>query len=134
MKNEAELRSTMVKGFRAAGYMATPIESGSTGLGIPDLFVRLPFCGFWAELKNLRYPVRLPLEVPFRPGQYSWLARHHALGGTSMLVMGTPGMNYVFVNENIQKVYDRPLEQYASFAFNRFNAREFVGWLRDSRA
>lgn len=133
MKSESELRRALVKGLRAHRALATPIESGLTGLGIPDLYIRTSKVSAWAELKNIKSRVTYPFTVPFRQAQHSWLTQHYKLGGTSLLIMAILDDIYVFKNSNILTVYDKTMYKYIDFSFVNFNIAEFIGWLDASR-
>jgi hypothetical protein len=128
-KLEGDLRSDFTKHVNAQGCKAQPIESGTTGLGIPDWYVRTPKVSAWAEFKNLRFPLNYPLEVPFKPGQYTWLKRHWALGGTSLLIIGTIEGIYVWRNEHIQKVYVAPFYTSCGLHMPNLSGKVFVEWL-----
>lgn len=129
MRRESNLRGTMTRVLRAMGYIAQPIESGETGLGIPDLYVRTSKASAWVELKNFRYPLVYPVQIPFRPRQKEWLADHSALGGLSVLVIGEPKGVHVFVGPLIKKTYSLPLNTCSSLSMTKFSGRMFVDLL-----
>jgi len=129
MKSESELRRTLVRGLRAHHVMAVSIESGTTGLGIPDVYIRTKRVGAWAELKNVKSTIKYPFTISFRPGQYQWLTTHHRLGGTSLLIVGTLFDIFVFKNEHIKEVYDKTMYKDIDFSFVNFNVAEFIDWL-----
>jgi len=129
MKSESYLRRAFTTAIRATGNMATPIESGTTGLGIPDMYVRTPKTSVWIEFKNEKFALCYPYEVSFRPGQYLWLKKHMQLGGTSLLVVGSPEGIFVFKNECIRQVYDKSLNVYANLIMQVVDGRKFVNWL-----
>ena len=133
LRSESELRQGLTKGLRAHHVIATPIESGTTGLGIPDLYIRTTKVSAWAELKHIRQPFTYPFVVPFRPGQHAWLTQHHRLGGVSLLIMSTPTDIFVFKNKHIHEAYDKNMYNFISFSFVNFNVLEFIEWLDASR-
>ena len=59
--------------------MTQRIESGTTGVGIPDLYVAGPEGTAWIELKNLKtqHMAHRVFEVSWRPGQQAWALRHY---------------------------------------------------------
>ena len=65
-----------------------PIESGSIGSGIPDIFFRDIHNEGWIELKQLIIKRNKMVYVPFRPGQYPWIKRYVKLNG-NMILLGT---------------------------------------------
>jgi hypothetical protein len=121
----------MTRTIRMTRCIAQPIETGLTGLGVPDLFVRTHKVGAWCELKNIKERPTFPFKVPFRPGQYMWLKRHAVLGGTSILGIGTPIGIYFFCNDAIREVYYKSFEELCAYKTLHFNAREFVNWLNE---
>lgn len=129
MKSEAMLRGNLAKSLRLAGAQAQPIESGSTGLGIPDIFIRTNKHGVWAELKNLKYPLHYPFTVPFRPGQYSWLMQHTKRGGFSLLIIGTLEGVFFFKDSNIKEVYDVELAAVADCVLQHLNGKVLIDWI-----
>lgn len=129
MKNEAAFSEKLSRALRDYGVMIQRIESGSTGLGIPDTYVRTSKKSLWMELKNMYFPVTINLVVPFRPGQYGWLKRHAKLGGISVLAIATPDGFYFYHNDTIQKEYVAPLSASADLFLTRIDARKIVEWL-----
>lgn len=133
MHCEGDLRALVTKSIKQIGLLAQPIESGETGLGIPDMYIRTGEVSAWMELKFRRFPLHYPFEVPFRPGQAAWLERNYKLGGTSLLMIGTLTGVYVFLNTNIKRVYNKDLLDECDWFYQNFGqtfpAREFVWWL-----
>lgn len=129
MRYESDFRGALGQAIRATQCIAQPIESGSTGLGIPDLFVRTTKVSVWMELKNLRYPARFPFVVPFRPGQAAWLERHYKLGGISVLGIAAQDVKYFFVNENIRRTYETDFDSLCNFKCTHIIGRDIVNWL-----
>lgn len=129
MKHESNFRAALGMAIRATHNIAQPIESGLTGLGIPDMFIRTTKVSAWIELKNYRYLMHYPLEVAFRPGQAAWLERHYRLGGLSLLGIATLDGNYFFVNEAIQRVYKSDMRGLCSFYCTHIVGKDFIRWL-----
>jgi len=73
----------------ALDVMLQPIESGGTGIGIPDQFARTREGDYWIELKIGRY-VTNGIKVEFRPGQLNWLRRYANLRGKARLLLFVP--------------------------------------------
>ena len=84
------------------------IESGSTGLGIPDIFYRTLKYDGWIESKIIKTKLTKPIVVPFRPGQFSWLRDYILLGGTAFLMVYIEDTHDVAMLKNIyiQEWYD----------------------------
>ena len=86
-ESEANFRRDLVSVLRPSCFVQT-IESGLTGCGIPDIYVCTASCAAWLELKVMvlrESQAAYPVQVPFRPGQLSWLKQHAAHGGVSAL-------------------------------------------------
>lgn len=129
MKNEALFRRAMVVAIKNTHNIAQPIESGTTGLGVPDLFVRTSKVSAWIELKNYQYPLRYPFEISFRPGQAMWLERHYKLGGVSILGVSTVEGNYFFANESIKRIYDSDMADWCDYYCSNIIGKDFIRWL-----
>ena len=128
-RTEGMFRGDLTRAIRANNCQAQPIESGTTGLGIPDLWVRTTKVGAWVELKNEHYEPRIPYVVPFKPGQYAWLKHHYELGGTSVLGVKTPSGAYFFKNYAIQERYNRPLWDCCDMSMKSISGRDFIAWI-----
>lgn len=127
MKDEASFSRSIRHALESEGAMVQSVESGGTAVGIPDLFIRTEKISAWMELKNLIYPVRSYLEVPFRPGQLAWLKRHSALGGISALAIASLEGIYMFKGAEIAGSYYAPLP--ASLVLSRVSGRAILEWL-----
>ena len=129
MKRESNFRAALVVAIKASRCIAQPVETGTTGLGVPDLFVRTTKTSAWIELKNYRYPIKYPFVVSFRPGQAMWLERHYQLGGLSVLGISTLEGNFFFVNEKIKRTYERRLLDECDYWCPNIIGKEFIKWL-----
>lgn len=65
------------------------IESGGTGVGIPDVYIRHNRGSLWLELKIGHY-VSHAVRVIFRPGQLAWIQKNTHLGGRTAMMMFVP--------------------------------------------
>ncbi len=81
MKLEAEWSKYVTTRLRNAAWFVQRIESGTTGRGIPDIFVVSPDNkAFWIENKilpgipedKLALGAPVKIKLPYRPGQISW--------------------------------------------------------------
>lgn len=86
-KPESKWRERFNSKMTEKGAWCTPIESGATGDGIPDTFMRFNNRGYWIEYKVIDAPLTSQQKVPFRPGQYNWLRRNHREGGVSLVAI-----------------------------------------------
>lgn len=129
MRNEAAFSKSLRTALELSGAMVQSVESGSTALGIPDIYFRTLKIDGWIELKNLVYPIRGHLDVPFRPGQYAWLKRHWEMGGTSVLaISGVEGI-WFYKGDRIQKTYTVPFTP--DLSLNRLDGKRIVEWLEE---
>lgn len=94
--------------------LVQPIESGGTGLGIPDLFIRTKNHDIWMELKRVDWPNGRgkTISIPWRPGQLNWIKHYISLGGLAYLcVYVNKGKHkntvYFFKNYQILKTYSQ---------------------------
>ena len=85
-RNEAAFSKALVTAMRNRGIFVQRIESGETGKGIPDLFVITHKTPMWIELKRIHDTCsdKRTLEIPWRPGQQSWLHDVACRGVTTM--------------------------------------------------
>jgi hypothetical protein len=107
-RTESRFRNVWSQILRNEEFEIQPIESGSTGNGVPDAY----FSSYkynmkgWIELKNMD-ELKDMNRIDFRPGQLSWLKRFYKAG--SMCVLGVAfnqGVVY-FANADIKEVYSR---------------------------
>ena len=80
LRNEAAFSAVMVKKLKENKWFVQRIESGTTGRGIPDLYIVSPSgVPMWIELKRIHMKVfeRRPafINVTWSPGQQNWLRR-----------------------------------------------------------
>lgn len=94
-KEEAAYRAWYVKRCYANGAHAQPIESNSTGTGIPDLYgMTAPgHMSYWMEFKIMS---DIESTIPFEPGQLNWLYIHAQMGGHSFVNVLIGTMVYIF--------------------------------------
>jgi hypothetical protein len=97
MGDEKKFSRALCPKLRELGWWVQPIESGETGLGIPDLYMAKNHVALWMELKAVHVNWPTIMRLPFRPGQYAWLHGNAKHGGVS--VVGVKFANgYVFCN------------------------------------
>ncbi len=127
MKDEEAFSRAIRKALSEEGALVQAVESGGTAVGIPDLFIRTTRISAWMELKNLIFPVRYRLEVPFRPGQYAWMKRHTDMGGISALAIASLEGIFFFRDGEIKTEYAAPLS--ASLRLTRLSGKAILDWL-----
>lgn len=73
-RNEAQFSRALMKILRLRVPLIQRIESGLTGAGIPDIWLRWVSTEMWVELKNDPYHSILkgPWVVSWRKGQQAW--------------------------------------------------------------
>lgn len=72
-RNEAAFSKALVTAMRNRDIFVQRIESGSTGRGVPDIYAIIGTTPVWIELKRVRHTSQRFEEIPWRPGQQSWL-------------------------------------------------------------
>lgn len=75
-RNEAAFSKALTKAMRSRNWFVQRIESGTTGKGIPDLYVVTPHKkACWIELKREKgcIPQTGYVSIHWRPGQQAWL-------------------------------------------------------------
>jgi hypothetical protein len=91
-----------------------PIESGSTGIGIPDIYFASDRKEGWIELKILKKK-GTSLIVPYRPGQWNWIQKRMHLNKRTYLFAYYQNKIYVYFNENIRKEYSEKITNLAYY-------------------
>jgi len=72
-RSEAAFSKAFCGRLKRLGCFVTRIESGTTRVGIPDIYAVLHGQEYWFELKNIRKHYHHgPLYIPWRPGQQAW--------------------------------------------------------------
>lgn len=91
------------------------IESGGTGLGIPDVFYSTKNRSGWIEMKRIKYVPRKSTEfidIPFRAGQYPWIRKYLPMDSPVHLFVVVcygpyEGNVFVFEKENVRPTYSK---------------------------
>ncbi len=63
-----------------------PIESGGTGIGIPDFFFRTLYKEGWIELKEVELTSHGIIVIHYRPGQLRWMRDYTRANGNMILL------------------------------------------------
>ncbi len=85
---EALIRRWLIKLLKPYPIKLQPIESGGTGLGIPDLYFRTERRGGWIELKVGKINAEGKMKLRWEPGQLNWIKEHAELNGKTFLFIG----------------------------------------------
>ena len=96
----------------------TPIESGGTRRSIPDMHLRSFTADWWVELKRQEGALTEPIEVPWRPGQLTWLKNHEAMGGHSALILTRGFWFYIILHTSNMKEQYSTLDELISYAIS----------------
>jgi hypothetical protein len=97
--------------MRNEGFQAQAIESGGTGLGVPDVFFAKDGTLGWIELKNMQDDILPdPVKIDFRPGQVCWLNAYSQQGVNVYLAVSCAEGIFFFKNEDIKEEY--PLAEF----------------------
>jgi hypothetical protein len=90
-------------------YIFQRIESGGTGLGIPDAYIRTPRISCWAEVKIGKFnPNTRHIKIKWEKGQMPWLKRHTICGGRSTLMLLVGKSLFVINDYGIRESYASP--------------------------
>lgn len=71
-KNENTFKAAVIKMFRDYGWFCSKIESHTTGLGLPDVFMHRENHDVWVEFKVEHKNKEDVKQVAWRPGQLAW--------------------------------------------------------------
>jgi hypothetical protein len=133
MKSETDFSHHLQPELRKAKCFVQAIESGLTGTGIPDLFIKTKRNPLWMELKHLYYPLGDAFDVPYRPGQYPWLTRYCEKGGISVLGISYNGGFMFFANDHIGERYTKPFFEEGDLFLEKINGKIIAQWLDNLR-
>jgi hypothetical protein len=134
MNSESDFSHHLQPALKAAKCFVQAIESGITGCGIPDLFIRTRSGNaVWMELKHLYYPLGQSFTVPYRPGQYPWLWRYRKHGGISVLAISYNGGFLFYANDRIQKEYEKPFLKDGDLFLRTIDGKIIASWLDNLR-
>ena len=83
------------------------IETGSTGIGVPDFYFKTIYNEGWIELKEIKGNTSREaiIKIPYQPGQYNWLKNYNALNGNAILICSIDKVWYCFKGDYIQQSY-----------------------------
>ena len=85
---ESDLRKKFAKSMDKLGVFFQAIESGSTGVGIPDAFIQLKKKCAWVEFKTVPAKNSSNFVRPeWQEGQIPWALEYKLHGGTWFLVV-----------------------------------------------
>jgi hypothetical protein len=77
-KNEASFSGALIRKLGDRVPVVQRIESGTTGVGIPDIYLRAVETEQWVELKNDAHKkFSFPYMVEWRRGQQAWAHRYY---------------------------------------------------------
>ena len=83
------MRQWLIKVMRDKPILLQPIESGGTGIGIPDIFFRTRVNEGWIELKIAKIiKGSFRIKIDWRMGQLNWISRYVSLRGKVLLMIG----------------------------------------------
>jgi hypothetical protein len=82
-RSEAAFSRALLLELKKRFSFVQRIESGETGRGIPDVYLRSAATEMWLELKNMPYAKVFDgsWQVPWRPGQLAWHLRYYKAAG-----------------------------------------------------
>jgi hypothetical protein len=82
-RSEAGFSKALCADLKRRNLFYQRIESGLTGRGVPDIYIREHKSEIWIELKNMTYESvhHNHWVIPWRPGQQSWMLRYYIATG-----------------------------------------------------
>jgi hypothetical protein len=88
-RSEQKFSAALLRVLKDKCPLIQRIESGETGRGIPDLYLRYPAGELWVELKNdYRQTIKQPCySFPYRPGQIGWHYKYYRASGRKVLTV-----------------------------------------------
>ena len=117
MGNETKLNQRILHLMRhnnSNRILGQRVETGVTGLGVPDIFFRSRRCDGWIESKAFAWPTlkETYIKIPYRPGQLGWISLYREKGGKVFLVClidngRLSGEVFCFEGYSIQEVYSQ---------------------------
>jgi hypothetical protein len=99
------------------GVMMQRIETGTTGVGVPDLYIVTPQGCVWVELKNApRYSADYSsasgyYKIAWRPGQQVWMASHYRISGRLCYTMCAVSNGVLLIP--MVRIYDKNMVPYS---------------------
>ena len=83
------------------------IETGSTGIGIPDFYFKTMYNEGWIELKEIKGNVSREaiIKIPYRPGQFNWIKKYISLSGNVILICSIGEVWHCFKGDYIWEEY-----------------------------
>jgi hypothetical protein len=84
MQSEAGFSHALVLELKKSHAFVQRIESGITGVGIPDIYVRWKEWEAWIELKQMNYYSIYDNDIwtiPWRKGQRAWATAYYKISG-----------------------------------------------------
>jgi hypothetical protein len=98
-RSEADFSAALIRALKGCCPFIQRIESGTTGKGIPDLYLRFPKREVWVELKNDRYASIYGAEymVDWRRGQQAWHLEYFHASGLPVITVVAMRDGFVFI-------------------------------------
>lgn len=117
---EKEWSKELADKLREKGCFVQRIESGSTGRGIPDMFVIHKYCEpIWIEnkiatvskntIEKIKNGITCSVKIPWRPGQLAWHNMvHNAMTVLTLTrLIGTPYVLVTVMNKYVGGAFIR---------------------------
>jgi hypothetical protein len=75
------------------------IETGETGRGVPDLYLRSIDREYWLELKNVKRSSVYNgcWQIPWRPGQQAWALQYRKCSGLCVFTIVAVGDGFLLI-------------------------------------
>jgi len=127
-KSESLFRAALVKTCRTAGAHVQPIESESTGDGIPDVYLSYAGRSAWIELKIGEVRAHA-VQIAFRPGQRAWLQEERKAGRIALLGIYVPADDCsYFLHTKLEERFPYPFTEW-NLKLPKLSGSIFLDWL-----
>lgn len=131
-KYENKKRALLVKELIKVGAIARSIETGSTAVAFPDIYVCEGGAALIEVKKDNGEGPAWTRKLSFRPGQYSFLKRNYEHGGQSFTAtFYANGVLFSHIT-SVDEITERPIERASHLFLNRVegNGKLIVDWLK----
>lgn len=132
IKTEKEFRKVIEPMLKELNVFIQPIETGGTGVGVPDLYCCYKSFSFWIEFKigNLSIDGLFIKNCLFQAGQLLWHTRLARYGGTSFIMIYDKIIDTIIILNHKKEVISKikltknELYQFLESVMNNYTNKE----------
>lgn len=118
---ESLMWKKLKKHLEKSSILLQRIESGRTGLGIPDIYYTKSGSSGWIELKELPYEFKTSIpyyiNIPFRKGQLAWISKFSSYINNIYILMTTKDNIWILIQSGCVK----PKMKYSNLLNNSYH-------------